>query len=41
MKNYNIVGVHCTEILEGRGSRKTNMERGLPKKGGGLDSLHI
>ena len=38
MKNFNILGVHRKIRLlggEGVGSLKTNIEGGLPKKGGG------
>ena len=47
MKNYKIFEVHLkVQLLEGgrggRGSQKTNIERGiLPRKGGLLDSLQI
>ena len=40
MKNFNILGVHWKIWLSGGGSWKTNMEGGLPKKGG-LDILQI
>ena len=41
MKNFNILAIHWKiQFLGGGGSRKTNIEGGLPKKGG-LDSLPI
>ena len=36
MTNFNIFGVHWKIWLLKEGSRKTNKERGLPKKGGRL-----
>ena len=44
MKNFNVFGVHWKIRFlggGGGGSRKTNIEGGLPKRGGGLDSLQI
>ena len=42
MKNFNILGVHWKiRLLGGGGIHKKLIERGLPKKGGGLDSLLI
>ena len=40
MKNFNILAIHWKIQFLGGGSRKTNIEGGLPKKGG-LDSLPI
>ena len=35
MKNFNILGVHWRiQLLGGGGSRKTNIDGGLPKRGG-------
>ena len=34
LKNLNILGVHWKIRLLGGGSQKTNIEGGLPKKGG-------
>ena len=34
MKNFNILGIHWKTRLSGGSSRKTNIEGGLPKKGG-------
>ena len=34
MKNFNILGVHWKNPTFSGGSRKTNIEGGLPKKGG-------
>ena len=42
MKNFNILGVHWKiRLLGGGGIHKKLIEGGLPKKGGGLDSLLI
>ena len=40
MKNFDILGIHWKIQLLGESSWKTNIEGGLPKKGG-LDSLQI
>ena len=40
MKNFDFGGVHWKIRFLGRGSWKTNIEGGLPKKGD-LDSLQI
>ena len=40
MKKY-IFGVDNLTFRGSGGSQKTNIEAGLPKKGGGMDSLQI